>query len=288
MRNADIAMYVAKSKGRNTYETYDAEKGERAVARNALLRDLASAYGRDEFVVLYQPIVDGRTREIKKYEALLRWNHPRLGLMSADKFIDELSLTGLCEDITLWVLKQALADHRTELEAGHVRVSLNVWARSFRQADFAQRLIDLVRSANISPSCVEIEIIETEIVLAGLVTASNLARLGESGMPIIIDDFGKGFSNLSYLQRLNVQGLKIDGSFVWKIGVDEKSEKLIRALLGLAADLGVDVVAEGIETEAQRAFLLGEGCVLHQGYLYGKPQPCRPVDTYGANSEVRR
>jgi diguanylate cyclase (GGDEF)-like protein/PAS domain S-box-containing protein len=271
MRNADIAMYEAKAKGRNTYQRYETDTGERAKQRNALLRDLASAYGRGEFVVAYQPIVDARTRAAVKYEALLRWDHPTHGLMSADRFIDELALTGLCETVTLWVLECALTDHYAALATGRMQVSLNVWARSFHHADFAQRLIETIRGRGLAPSCVDIEIIETEFVLAGPVTADNLARLGENGIRLVIDDFGKGFSNLSYLQRWNVQGLKIDGSFIWKIGQDEKSEKLIRALLGLAKDLGVDVVAEGIETEAQRAFLLREGCTVHQGFLYGRP-----------------
>jgi diguanylate cyclase (GGDEF)-like protein/PAS domain S-box-containing protein len=271
LRNADIAMYVAKRKGRNAYEVYDEEKGQDARARNALLRDIPVAFVNREFRVVHQPIVHAVSGDVVKYEALLRWEHPKLGVLNAQMFIDEMSLSGMAEDITLWVLDEALHAHEKGLKAETLRVSLNVWARSFLQPDFAARLISKVTSFGLKPSCVEVEIIETEFVLAGEVTANNLAQLSEHGVRLVIDDFGKGFSNLSYLQRLNVQGLKIDGSFIWKIGIDGRSEKLIRALLGIAKDLDIDVVAEGVETPSQRDFLVSEGCVLHQGYLYGRP-----------------
>jgi diguanylate cyclase (GGDEF)-like protein/PAS domain S-box-containing protein len=271
MRNADIAMYDAKRRGRNAYESFDIERSGDALARNGRLRDVATALARNEFCIAFQPIVDGLNRIVVKYEALLRWRHPSLGMLSASHFIDELSLTGMCENVTLWVLDESLRFHDAALRAGDVRLSLNVWARSFRHRDFAMELIDIIRKRALDPSCLEVELVETDFVMACSATTQNLALLGRNGVRIVVDDFGKGFSNLSYLQKLNVQGIKVDGSFVWNIGVEEKSEKLIRAVLGLAEDLGLDVVAEGIETEQQRQFLLNEGCQMHQGFFYGRP-----------------
>jgi diguanylate cyclase (GGDEF)-like protein/PAS domain S-box-containing protein len=276
MRNADIAMYVVKRKGRNDYETYDADKGRDALERNALLRDLSGAISRDEFRVAYHAIVDAHTRQVMKFESLLRWNHPQLGMLVAHHFVNELSLTGMCEEVTLWVLEQSLRQHHAALASGATRISLNVWARSFRQRDFALQLISAVRARGLAPSCLEVEIVETEFVMAERQTTDNLAHLGENGVRLIIDDFGKGFSNLSYLQRLNVQGIKIDSSFIWNIGFEKKSEKLIRGLLALARDLGLEVVGEGVETEQQRQFLLDHGCELHQGFLYGRPNVLAP------------
>jgi diguanylate cyclase len=276
MRNADIAMYVVKRKGRNNYEAYDAQKGRAALERNALLRDLAGAVSRNEFRVAYQAMVNGQTGAPIKYEALLRWEHPQLGLLMAQHFVDELSLTGMTEEVTTWVLEQSLRQHRAALASGAMRISLNVWARSFRQRDFARHLITTVQAHGLMPNCLDVEIVETDIVMAGRETAENLAQLGENGVQLFIDDFGKGFSNLGYLQQLNVQGIKIDGSFVRQIGYEKKSEKLIRGVLALARDLGLDVVAEGVETEQQRQFLLDHGCNIHQGFLYERPQLLAP------------
>jgi diguanylate cyclase (GGDEF)-like protein/PAS domain S-box-containing protein len=271
LRHADIAMYASKTEGRNSYHVYDAHAGKLDLDRLSLLRDLPNALTNNQFRVFYQPIVDGKTNKVLKYEMLLRWHHPVRGLLTADLFINELSLTGVCNDITMWVLNRGLADHREQLARGDYRLALNVWARSFRQANFADALAEAIAAHGLPPTCLEIEITEGEFVLTAGSVPETIKNIAAQGMNMVLDDFGKGFSNLSYLARFPVQSIKIDKSFIAEIGRSERNETLIRAMLALARDMGIEAVAEGVETEAQRRFMMDEGSPIHQGYFYGRP-----------------
>jgi diguanylate cyclase len=272
LRNADVALYKAKANSRNNFQMFEMQSGNREIDRLALRRDLPHALTNGELRVFYQPIVDGRSGKPITFEMLLRWQHPRRGLLSADQFISELDVTGLCEQVTQWVLREGCKTHRDALAAGTYRLALNVWSRSFKNPDFAQHLAHIIGEFGLPPSCIEIEITEGDFVLTALSVPDTIRRVAEHGMRIVIDDFGKGFSNFNYLIHFPIHAIKIDREFVQKIGVDPRGEKLLRILVSLATDLEMDVVAEGVETEAQREFMLREGCHVHQGYLYGRAE----------------
>lgn len=272
LRNADVALYKAKANGRNNFQLFETQSGNREIDRLALRRDLPHALTNGELRVFYQPIVDGRSGKPITYEMLLRWQHPRHGLLTADQFISELDVTGLCEQVTHWVLREGCKTHREALASGAFRLALNVWSRSFKNPDFAQHLAQIIGEFGLPPSCIEIEITEGDFVLTALSVPDTIRRVAEHGMRIVIDDFGKGFSNFNYLINFPIHAIKIDREFVHKIGIDPRGEKLLRILVSLATDLEMDIVAEGVETEAQREFLLREGCHVHQGYLYGRAQ----------------
>ena len=275
LKNADLAMYSAKETGRNTCRSFTPNMGQGAVERLELETALRHAVPNGQLRLHYQPKVD-LARTIVGVEALVRWEHPTLGMIPPAKFIPLAEDTGLILPIGAWVLREAVRQTREWIEAGIkvVPIAVNVSALQFTQSDFVRSIADVLCDAGVPDGSLEIEL--TESLLMGNMSdaADKLARLKEMHVPVAIDDFGTGYSSLGYLQRLSIDTLKIDHSFVSTIESERNSHggrTIITAIISLAKSLGLRVVAEGVETEAQRGFLVGLGCDLMQGFLFGRP-----------------
>lgn len=275
MHSADSAMYEAKRRGKNQVQLYTPQMGEAARERLELERHLQQALDRGEFKLHYQPQFSLSTGKIVRYEALLRWNHPLLGLVPPAKFIPIAEETSLVIPIGTWVLEEACrqaCDWRVAhgITAG---VGVNVSMLQFVRPDFVETVISVLDRTGLSPWLLELELTES-VVMQGLdEVTQKIASLRSLGISISIDDFGTGYSSLSYLQKLQVDSLKIDRSFVREIAVDSNAASLTKALVSLAHTLGIRVVIEGIENEAQLEKVRGMGCDMAQGFLLGRPAP---------------
>ncbi len=284
IKNADAAMYRAKEHGRNNYQFYTAEMGARAMERLALETNLRRALERDEFLLHYQPQVRLDSGEMFGLEALVRWNHPDLGLVAPGEFIPLAEETGLIVPIGAWVLRSACRQARAWRDTGWagLRVAVNLSGRQLRQ----QNLVEVVRKAleetGLSPEGLELELTESSIMHTDELTRSTLWALHEMGIRLSIDDFGTGYSNLGYLKRFPIDSLKIDRSFVRDITIDPDDAAIATAIIAMAHNLKLDVVAEGVETNEQRTLLRERGCDAIQGFLIGRPAP---AEAYGALSE---
>jgi diguanylate cyclase (GGDEF)-like protein len=270
MKHADVAMYFAKEKGRNNYQFFSAEMNARAQERLSVENYLRLALRRNELVLHYQPRLRIADRSLVGVEALIRWQHPRRGLITPDKFIDIAEDSGLIVPIGEWVLGAACAQlrewQRTVKADLHVAVNISVGQISDGQRLHAALQAALAASG-IDPATLELEITESHLMQNIGEKAELLNRLGELGVGLSIDDFGTGYSSLSYLKTLPVDSIKIDSSFVRDIGVDPNDEAIITAILAMAHSLRLSVVAEGVETEAQLARLTALGCDEYQGFI---------------------
>jgi diguanylate cyclase (GGDEF)-like protein len=274
LRDADAAMYRAKASGRNRCVLFDEEMRDAAMQSLVMEADMRRAIKNRDFEPYYQPIVTMEDGAIIGYEALLRWNHPERGVLAPAAFIALGEDSGLIEQVD-WLLYEQVIDRLGD--GGTRYVSVNVSPRHFRSGDFAERLLALVAERGADPARLRLEITEVALLDDAPRTLRSLQALREAGIRVLLDDFGTGYSALSYLQRFPISALKIDRSFVLGIGEDAdgaaESMGLIRAILALARTLGIDAIAEGVETEAQRAVLLSLGCRHGQGYLFGRPAP---------------
>ncbi len=271
IRNADAAMYHAKQNGGNTYGFYAAEMNADAVERLMLKNELRRAMERNEFELLYQPKVDLRDGRVAGAEALLRWQHTRRGEIAPSVFIPLAEESSLIFDIGDWVLNRVCTDFSDWQR--HVpwpgRVAVNLSLRQLRQADFVKRIESIFESHGLPPSCVEFEITESTLADNGEKTLRMLDRLYRLGLHLSIDDFGTGYSSLSSLQHFPIGTLKIDRSFVRDAMERQDSRAIVTAILGLGKSLGMDVVAEGVETVEQAELLKTLGCHYAQGHLFG-------------------
>ena len=236
--------------------------------------DLARALDRGELLLDYQPQVDARTGRVAAVEALLRWRHPRLGLISPAVFIPAAERTGLIVPIGDWVLRAACLQSRRWLDAGlaPVRMAVNLSARQFSDAQLARRVEEALDGAGLEPPDLELEITESMMARDPDAAARIVRALRASGVRLMIDDFGTGYSSLASLKRFPVDGLKLDRAFVSRLPHDRYDAAITRAVVALARDLELDLVAEGVETDDQRLYLAELGCGLLQGYLTGRPQ----------------
>lgn len=273
IRGADVALHRAKAAGRGTLRWFDPEAAARQREAVTLRSELTNALPSNEFRVYFQPIVAVNTGLVHSHETLLRWQHKTRGLLDASQFIETVESAGLTDALTQWVLHESFAQARASLVISTRPIAINISPRSLQRADFAERLLTSLRAAAIDPTQIEIEITEEDFVRAADEVPANITALHSVGMRIIIDDFGRGFSNFGYLARFPVYAIKIDRSYVSEIGQSERTETLIGALVRLADELGIKAIGEGVETHEQSDFLVHHGCILQQGFLHGRPRP---------------
>lgn len=271
-KHAEAAMYSAKKLGRNNYQFFTQALNEEVHERMVLEAGLRLALQRNEMYLVYQPKIDLETRAIVGAEALLRWAHPTLGLIAPARFIPVAEESGMVGQIGEWVLRTACAQIGQWQEMGmYPQIAINVSALQFQQYDLSQLVRTVISDVQISPESLEIELTESAVMHDAESSVVTLERLKQLGVRISIDDFGTGYSSLSYLKRLPLDLLKIDQSFVRDISSDANDAAIVRAIITLARSLGMKVTAEGVETEAQLAFLNAYGCQYAQGYLFGQP-----------------
>ena len=271
--NADAAMYRAKEQGRNNYQYFTRDMNERALLRARMEAALRRALDRKEFQLVYQPKVDLVTGKICGFEALLRWQHPEKGIVLPGEFIPVLEETGLIASVGEWVLRTACAQIKAWQGSG-LRVppiAVNLSARQFEQEKLKDVVREILRDTGVDPSLVEFEITESLLMKDPEGAARTLHDLKESGVRLSVDDFGTGYSSLAYLKRFPIDTLKIDRTFIRDLSTDADDATLTRAIINLARNLRLKVVAEGVETEAQLNFLSANGCDEMQGYHFSRP-----------------
>jgi PAS domain S-box-containing protein len=275
IKNADQAMYEAKKLGRNQYSFYTQEMQYVANRRTEQKRELRNALLNHEFEIYFQPLVNLRSGTVTKAEALIRWRHPGLGMVSPAEFIPLAEDAGLIHEIGSWVfiecLDQALK-WRSQLHPDF-QISVNLSPVQFKHSAYFDRWFNLIASAANTNNCLCVEITEGVLLDASAKTAQQLLRFREAGIEVAIDDFGTGYSSLAYIKRIEVDYLKIDRSFITNIAAESTDYPLVEAIIMMAHKLGLKVVAEGVETEAQLALLDSIGCDYIQGYYYAKPLP---------------
>jgi diguanylate cyclase len=269
LSHADTALYRAKADGRNTYRFFEARMGSEIRERRLLEHDLRLAIARNELRLAYQPQQDIRDNTIAGFEALLRWKHPTRGETSPALFIPIAEETGTILELGSWVLRKACAEAATWTQP--LTVAVNVSAVQLYNADFVEDLRQILLETGLSPRRLEIEITETALVRDFTRALTCLRQIEALGIRIAMDDFGTGYSSLSNLRAFPFNKIKIDGSFVRSVNSNEQAATIVRAVLGLGRGLGLPVLAEGVETEAELQFLKDEGCDQAQGYLVGRP-----------------
>ena len=279
IKNADMAMYAAKKLGKNHYQEFTQSMEDLATSRLTISNDLKKAINGKEFVLYYQPIVDLESSKIVKAEALIRWQHPRKGLVGPFEFIEIAEETNAISPIGDWVFKQALEDVVTLKQAidPDFAISLNVSPMQLGANSLLTKWPELLQKHNIPFNSIGIEITEGALLDHNKTTAEIFSELREAGAQFLIDDFGTGYSSLSYLKKLDVDFIKIDKSFVQNLSLYSEDMVLCEAIIVMAHKLGLKVVAEGIETAEQRDLLLSIGCDYGQGYLFSKPKPIEQV-----------
>jgi EAL domain-containing protein (putative c-di-GMP-specific phosphodiesterase class I) len=282
LKQADLAMYQAKSAGRNTVCFFDPEMQAVASANAALAADLRHAWRANQFQLEYQPQV-GADGTMTGVEALLRWQHPLRGQVPPDEFISAAEETSLIIPIGRWVLDTAcaqLVEWELRPERRHLSIAVNVSVRQFRHPEFVDEVMDAIRQSGIQPHKLKLELTESLLADGIEVTIAKMGSLKDMGVTLSLDDFGIGYSSLSYLKRLPLDQLKIDREFVKDILTDANDAAIARTVIGLAQSLHLDVIAEGVETEAQREFLARQGCRSYQGYLFCRPLPIAELESF--------
>ena len=273
LKRADTAMYEAKTSGRNTLRFFDPNMQSILEARVKLEADLRLALAQQQFDLFYQIQVDDTGRSIGA-EVLLRWNHPVRGLVMPNEFIPLAEQTGLILPIGRWVLETACAQIKaweTDPLTSKLQIAVNVSALQFHQPDFVRLALEILEKTGADPTRLKLELTES-VVLNNISDAANkMHDLKKVGVRFSMDDFGTGYSSLAYLTQLPLDQLKIDRSFVNNIGTKTTDAIIVQTIIGMANTLGIDVIAEGVETEEQHAFLRHAGCMAYQGYLFGKP-----------------
>ncbi|MEQ1503641.1 MAG: EAL domain-containing protein [Myxococcota bacterium] len=275
IRDADTALYRAKAGGRGRYELFDPSMHTTAVARWRMENDLRSAVERGELRLQFQPIVNAGSTRVVELEALVRWDRPGFGRVHPDQFVPLAEETGAIVPIGEWVLREAcrqiLAWKRTDPELARCTMAVNVSGRQFADPAFPDIVAGILAETGVSPSQIKLEITETALMQLDTTTDACIGRLRELGVSLYLDDFGTGFASLSYLHRIQVDGLKIDRSFVRLLGDDRMSTSIVQTIVTLARLLQLGVVAEGVESQHQLDQVRAAGCQLAQGYLFSRP-----------------
>lgn len=283
LRNADTAMYHAKECGRNNFQFFTAAMNTNVQERVTIESDLRNALARGEFELHYQPQVDSRSQAVFGMEALLRWRHPERGLLLPGSFITIAEETGLIIAIGEWVLHEACRQVQHWHDAGHsgLRVAVNLSARQLQNQNLLKQVQSAIDKSGITPQTLELEITESMLMTDPEAATALSHRLTDLGLRLAIDDFGSGYSSLSYLKRFPVAVLKIDRSFVHDLSSEPGDSAIIAAIMAMATSLGLDVIAEGVETAEQLRILGDHGCHAVQGYYFSRPRPAEEIDRDG-------
>jgi len=281
IRDADAAMYRAKERGRARCELFDAEMRARALRRVEVERELRQAIERQELELHYQPIVAMRSGEIVGLEALVRWRHPERGLLDPGDFVEVAEDSGLIEPIGRWVqecaCRQVLEWHQLRPDRRPVDISVNLSARQVSNRELVASIGEQLSGAGLDPVHLRLEVTESALVEESATAIGSLEALSELGVGLVLDDFGTGYSSLAYLNRYPFDGLKIDRSFVEVLGVEQERTAIVEAIVGMARALSLDVIAEGVENEAQLSELARLGCDYAQGHLFSRALPAEKV-----------
>ncbi|MFJ3483409.1 EAL domain-containing protein [Pseudomonas sp. NPDC090202] len=288
MKNADTAMYHAKERGKNNFQFYQADMNASALERLELESDLRHALEQEEFTLYYQPQFSGDGKRLTGTEALLRWRHPRRGLVPPGDFIPVLEELGLVVEVGEWVLKEACRQLR-EWHLAKVRVpkvSVNISARQFSDGQLGMRIANILKETGLPPACLELELTESILMREVSEAMQILDSLKRLGLSIAVDDFGTGYSSLNYLKQFPIDVLKIDRTFVDGLPSGEQDAQIARAIIAMAHSLNLAVIAEGVETHEQLEFLREHGCDEVQGYLFGRPMPAQRFEAQFSNDAL--
>jgi len=274
-KNADVAMYRAKESGRSAFRFYDPQMNRGVIETLHLISGIRSALAKGEFELHYQPQYELKSGRIVGAEALIRWRHPDLGLILPARFIPVAERSGLIHKIGAWVLNEACRQAKQWQEAGLVQltVAVNLSPIQFRRDDIERDVINALAASDLSPSCLELELSESLLIAESKHLSPLLGRLRAMGVGLSIDDFGTGYSNLGYLQRFHVERLKIDQSFVRRLSEDRNDKGIVRAIIEMAHNLNLEVVAEGIEDLPTMTRLIELGCKYGQGFHWSAALP---------------
>ncbi|MFZ2097073.1 MAG: EAL domain-containing protein [Anaerolineales bacterium] len=287
VRDADIAMYQAKMLGKAKYVIFNTEMRKEVINRLNLENDLHHAMARGEFTLHYQPIVTLKENNLSGFEALLRWHHPQKGYIQPEEFIPIAEETGLIMEIGYWVLRQACNQMKKWQEQfpdyADLFMNINISQTQFSLPEFIHRIRKILKETNLNPACLNLEITENVLMENAESIIDILNKIRELGIGLAIDDFGKGYSSLSYLQQFPIDTLKIDYSFINHIGTNGDRAEIVKTILALAHELGVDTIAEGIETENQFIQLRELDCHYGQGFFIGKPMDAEMIGEYLQN-----
>ncbi len=276
LKNADTAMYKAKELGRNNFQFYSRSMGDIALRRMEIETELRHALEKDEFELYYQPQIDIQTGQIVGAEALLRWNHSKLGVLTPDTFIPILEETGLIISIGEWVIKQACKQIKiwnTIDSSPDFSISVNVSAVQFQESGLIDVIKETLNNSNLDPNLLELEITESILMENMNQVQEIIGKISLLGVKFAIDDFGTGYSSLSYLQKFKIDTLKIDKSFIHDINKNEDNATIVKTIIAMAHALKLSIIAEGVETIEQESFLKDSCCVKAQGYYYSRPVP---------------
>jgi EAL domain-containing protein (putative c-di-GMP-specific phosphodiesterase class I) len=273
LKQADMAMYRAKDAGRNTLRFFDPDM-QQAVNRRALMEtELHNGLRQSQFLLLYQPQVNAEGRVVGA-EALVRWQHPAHGMVPPSEFIPLAEESGLILPLGHWVLETALRQQARWRQNAHfapLNLAINVSARQFLQDDFVAQVLDLLQRTGADPAHIKLELTESLLLTNVDSVIATMQSLKAQGLGFSLDDFGTGYSSLGYLKRLPLDQINIDQGFVHDVLLNPSDAAIARSIITLADSLGLDVIAEGVETAAHHQFLLAHGCTGFQGYLFGKP-----------------
>lgn len=275
MKSVDIALYKAKELGRNMYQVFDRSMNKAHYKSFILERDLRKAIMNDELVAYFQPRVDAKNRKIVGAESLIRWNHPKYGLLPPGQFIPIAEETGLIDSIGDWMMKRVCEQLASWRKEGFslIPISVNITSKRFIQQDFAESIRELLNRFELEGKWLEIEITENSIMRNEAVVQKTLKELKEMGVRVFIDDFGSGYSSFNYLKTFKIDGVKIDQTFIRNISNHPENASITSAMIKVAQQLNLEVIAEGVETEEELNFLLNENCRYIQGYYFGRPCP---------------
>jgi EAL domain-containing protein (putative c-di-GMP-specific phosphodiesterase class I) len=290
MKNADVAMYHAKSAGRNNYQFYAEHMNQAAAVRVLMEARLRAAMAANEFSLHFQPQIDLSNGLVNGCEALIRWHNAELGWVPPASFIPLTEEIGLIVPLGEWVLRHACETAKGWLDAGieFGCVAVNISPQQFRQRNFPQSVENILRETGLPAACLELEITESTIMETAETAVAMLVRLKELGITLSVDDFGTGYSSLAYLKRFPIDRLKIDRSFVTDLETDPSDAAIATAVIALAHSLGLSVVAEGVETQGQSDFLRERGCDSVQGYFYCRPGPAEIAAEFCRQRSIAR